>query len=95
MAEIYLKPLDAAEIVKSPERLMQYLKDALADPDLSTFLAALGVVARSKGITDIARNAGVSRTTLYRALAVDGHPEFGTVVAVLHSLGLRLNVLLM
>jgi len=53
---------------------------------------ALGVIARARGMTEVAREAGVSRESLYRALSADGNPEFATVLRVLQTLGLRLCV---
>ena len=52
----------------------------------------LGVVARAKGMTDIARLSGLGRQNLYKALSPDGRPEFSTVLKVVHALGLKLSV---
>lgn len=54
---------------------------------------ALGVVARAKGMTEIAQRAGLGRQSLYKALSPDGHPEFSTVLNVMHALGLKLTVI--
>ena len=53
---------------------------------------ALGQVARARGMTEIAKEAGLSRESLYKALSVDGNPEFGTILKVMHALGLKLSV---
>lgn len=54
--------------------------------------AALGDVARAKGMTEVARETGLGRESLYKALSTDGNPEFGTVQKVVRSLGLRLRI---
>jgi probable addiction module antidote protein len=56
-------------------------------------VAALGDIARSKGMTHIARETGLGRESLYKALSIEGNPEFATVIKVIRSLGLRLQVI--
>ena len=68
-----------------------YLAAALEEDDPAVFVAALGDVARAKGMTQIAREAGLGRESLYKALSADGNPEFATVMKVVRSLGLRLH----
>ena len=85
-------PWDAADRLTSADRIAAYLDAALEDGDPDLLKAALGDVARAKGMTEIAEATGMSRTSLYKALSEDGNPEFATVVAVLRSLGLRLGV---
>ena len=68
------------------------MADVLEDGDPELLKAALGDIARSKGMTEIARAAGVSRASLYKALSPKGNPQFATVARVLHALGLRLKV---
>ncbi len=69
-----------------------YLDAILEDGDPELLKAALGDVARSKGMSEIADAAGLGRTNLYKALSPDGNPEFATVAKVLKALGLRLRV---
>ncbi|QWT18668.1 putative addiction module antidote protein [Bacillus sp. NP157] len=71
-----------------------YLNACLVeDPgDGSLVRAALGDIARARGMTTVSRAAGISREGLYRALASDGNPEFATVMRVLHALGIQLRV---
>jgi probable addiction module antidote protein len=83
---------DAADYLKTKEDIASYLDAVLEDGDPELLKLALGNVARSRGMTEIAREAGVRRTSLYRALSPDGNPEFATVVSVLKALGLRLSV---
>ncbi len=68
------------------------MTDAL-ETGVPSFVAdALGVVARARGMSDVARQAGVSRESLHRALSADGNPELGTVMRVMQALGLQLSV---
>ena len=68
-----------------------YLEAALEDGDPVLVAAALGDIARAKGMTQIARETGLGRESLYKALSAEGNPEFATVLKVLRSLGLRLH----
>jgi probable addiction module antidote protein len=83
---------DAAEQLDSLEEIAAYLEAALEDGDPRLIAAALGDIARARGMTQLAREAGLSRESLYRALSADGNPEFGTVLRVLQALGLRFEV---
>ena len=69
-----------------------YLDAVLEDGDPDLLKAALGDIARAKGMTEIAQTTGLGRANLYKALSPDGNPEFATVVRVLNALGLRLSV---
>jgi probable addiction module antidote protein len=82
---------DAAEHLSTPEDVAAYLGAALEDGDPKLIVAALGDVARARGMADLARDAGLSRESLYRSLSVDGNPEFTTVMRVLKALGIRLE----
>jgi probable addiction module antidote protein len=83
---------DAAETLETKEDIAAYLDAVLEDGDLDLLKAALGDVARAKGMTDIAEAAGMGRTNLYKALSPEGNPEFATVAKVLKALGLRLRI---
>ena len=86
------RPWDAAEGLKTKEDVAAYLDAVLEDGDPDLLKAALGDLARAKGMSEIARAAGLSRTNLYKALSPDGNPEFATVVKVLRALGLRVTI---
>lgn len=86
------KPFDPAEYLDTPEAIAAYMTEALETGDPSFVADALGIIARARGMSDVAREAGVSRESLYRALSPDGNPEFGTVLRVARALGLRLTV---
>ncbi len=87
------KPFDPAEYLDDKESIAAYLSDALESDDSAFIADALGVVARARGMTEVAREAGISRESLYRALSTDGNPEFATVLRVLRALGLQLSVI--
>src|ERR1700684_2655397 len=91
-SEIKTIPSDSAEHLKIDEDIADYLKAVFEDGDPRLIRHALGVVARAKGMTQIAQAAGLGRESLYKALSPDGNPEFATVLKVMRALGLRLKV---
>jgi len=82
---------DASELLDTPARRAAYLTAAFETGDPDEVRDALGIVARARGLTEVAREAKLSRTSLYKALGGSGNPEFSTVVRVLASLGIRLT----
>ena len=91
MAKIQTRPWDAAEHLETKEDVVLYLEAAFEDGDPGLIAAALGDVARAKGMTKVAADAGLGRESLYKALSPDGNPEFATVLKVIRALGLRLH----
>jgi len=85
-------PWDSAEHLKTDEDIADYLDAVFEDGDPALISAALGDVARAKGMTRIASEAGLGRESLYKALSPGGNPEFATVIKVMRALGLRLKV---
>jgi probable addiction module antidote protein len=85
-------PWDAAVYLKSDDDIAHYLEAAFEDGDPSLVAAALGDIARAKGMAQIAQAAGLGRESLYKALSKEGNPEFATVLKVMHALGLKLRV---
>ena len=83
---------DAADTLETKEDIAAYLDAVLEDGDPDLLKAALGDIARAKGMTEIAQAAGLGRANLYKALSPVGNPEFATVARVLKALGLRLSV---
>jgi len=83
---------DTADYLKTREDIAAYLEVALKDGDTEMLKVALGNIARSKGMTEVAERAGVARQSLYRALSPKGNPELATVASILKVLGLRLSV---
>lgn len=81
---------DVAEYLDTRERQAEYISAALETGDAAFVRDAVGIVARARGMSDIARAAGLNRESLYRALGEAGNPEFGTMLGVLRALGLEL-----
>ncbi len=91
MATAYTRPWDATDYLETEEDIVAYLEAAFEDGDPRLVAAALGDVARAKGMTKVTREAGLARESLYKALSADGNPEFATVLKVMRALGLRLQ----
>ena len=91
MAKTQTVPWDAAEHLETEEDMAIYLEAALEENNSALVAAALGDIARAKGMTQIAREAGLGRESLYKALSPEGNPELATVLKVLKALGLRLH----
>ena len=91
--EITTRPYDVAETLRSPEEMAAYLEACIeeADGDAAFIAKALGDLARAKGMTQIARETGLSRESLYKALSGDRSPSFDTVLKVISALGLKLS----
>ena len=83
---------DAADTLETKGDIAAYLDAALEDGDPGLLKAALGDIARAKGMSEIAQAAGLGRADLYKALSPEGNPEFATVLKVVQALGLRLKV---
>jgi len=92
MAKTKTLPFDSAEYLDTPEAIAAYLGDALASGSAAEFQDALSVVARARGMTEIARASGLGRENLYNALRADAHPRFDTIQRVLAALGVELHV---
>ncbi|MCI4592284.1 putative addiction module antidote protein [Sphingobium sp. BYY-5] len=88
---IELTRSDATEHISEPEDQAALLADALASGDVHTIAAAIGIVARARGMTELAKETGIKRQALYRALSVDGNPTLETMLKVLPALGLRMK----
>ncbi len=87
-------PYDVAAQLRTPEEMAAYL-DAWLDefPDDAAGIArALGDIARAKGMAQVARDAGLSRESLYKALSAEGNPSFATILKVARALGVKLHV---
>ena len=85
---------DTAEYLKTDEDMAQYLEACFEEAgDDAAFIAkALGNIARARGMTQLARDTGLAREGLYKALSENGNPEFATVMKVIKALGLKLHV---
>ncbi len=91
MAKMQTQPWDPADYLETEEDIVLYLEAAFEDGDPGLIAAALGDIARAKGMTTVAAEAGLGRESLYKALSPDGNPEFATVLKVMRALGLRLH----
>jgi len=91
MAKTKTTTWDVVDHLKSDEDMVAYLEAALEEDDPALIAAALGDIARAKGMTEIAREAGLGRESLYKTLSSQGNPEFATVLKVVRALGLRLH----
>ena len=83
---------DASEHLETEEDMAAYLDAALEDGDATLVVAILGDIARAKGMSQIAREAGLGRESLYKALSTTGNPEFATILKVVRALGLQFHV---
>lgn len=88
-----LKKWDSAEHLKTDEDIAMYLDACFEEAgDDAAFIAkALGNVARAKGMSQLARDTGLGRESLYKALSGDGNPSFATILKVMHALGFKLH----
>lgn len=87
-----LRPFDPAEHIETEEDIFYYLEAAMEGNDAKHIARALGDVARSKGMTEIAKKTGLGRQALYTALSENGNPTLETLTSVLGALGLELTV---
>jgi probable addiction module antidote protein len=85
------KPFDAAEYLDDAESQAELLSDAFDTGDAAYIAHALGVVARARGMSKVARKAGVTREALYKALSNNGDPRLSTLLGVAKALGIRLK----
>ena len=83
---------DASDYLDSEEAIAEYLTAALEDKNPDVFLAAISDVAKTRGMASIAKNTGLGRESLYKALAPGAKPRYETILKVLHSLGVKISV---
>ena len=83
---------DVAEHLETEEDMASYLEAALGEGDAALIAAALGDIARAKGMSQVARESGLGRESLYKALSPAGNPELATILKVVAALGLQLHV---
>lgn len=83
-------PFDVADYLDDEETIAAYLTEALGDPDPDAFLVAVKTVARARGMTQLAKDSGLGRESLYKALAPGAKPRYETVMKVVRALGVNL-----
>jgi probable addiction module antidote protein len=91
MGKTVTAPWDPADHLETEEDMAAYLEAALEEGDPALVAAALGDIARAKGMTQVAREAGLGRESLYKALSPSGNPELATILKVVAALGLQLH----
>lgn len=93
MGTIKLRKWDSAEHLKTDEDMVLYLEACMdeAGDDAAFIAKALGNIARAKGMSQLAKDTGLGRESLYKALSGEGNPSFGTILKVVHALGIKLQ----
>lgn len=91
MKEI-ITPFDVANYLKTDQDIKLFLKESANSGDMSDFIHALSTAARAKGMTEVAKQAGVTRASLYKSLSDDGNPRFDTITKIVEALGCKLVV---
>ena len=93
-SQLSIKPFESADYLQSDDDCAQYLQACMdeATENAALFTKAVGDIARARGMMQLARDTGITREGLYKALGEQGNPSFATVVKVMHALGLQFNV---
>jgi probable addiction module antidote protein len=93
MDKLKLRRWDTTEYLKTEEDMVIYLQACMdeAGDDAAFIAAALGDIARAKGMSQLAKETGLGRESLYKALSGEGNPSFGTILKVMRALGIKLN----
>ena len=91
MKKLKTRIFDTAEFLSSEKDMAAYLEAALSEGDPSLVVQALGAIAKARGMAQIAKDTGLRRESLYKALSPEGNPEFNTVLKVVKALGIRLH----
>ena len=85
-------PFDISEYLETDEDIHDFLKETVSTGDTSDFIHALNIAAKARGMTEIARQAGVTRASLYKSLSENGNPRFETISKVINALGCKLII---
>jgi len=91
MTKLVTRPYDVVEYLRDDEDIAAYLEAALEDGDPALIAHVLGNIARARGMMQMARDTGLGRESLYKALSGEGNPEFATIMKVVKALGLQLH----
>jgi probable addiction module antidote protein len=89
---IKISPFDISEHLETDEYIRSFLKEVANTGDNSDIIHALNIAARAKGMTEIAKQAGVTRASLYKSLSENGNPKFETISKVVNALGCKLFI---
>lgn len=91
LKKLGVRPFEVSNYLDNDEAIAEYLSQVLADGDTDELLSALGHIAKARGMAQIARDAGLGRESLYKALAPGAKPRFDTVQRIVRALGVRLH----
>lgn len=86
-----LSPFDMAAYLDSPKAIAEYLNQVLADNDTDELIRAIGHIAKARGMTQVAKDAGLGRESLYKALAPGAKPRADTLLKVIRAIGVQLH----
>lgn len=92
MTKIKTSPLDISKYLEDEADMVAYLQAVLEENDPTLLRLALGDIAKAKGMSDIAKQIGVNRQSLYKSLSTNGNPSFETINQVIHALGLKIAI---
>ncbi len=92
MSNIKMRPFDMANYLGTEEEIVEYLRQALEDNDPAELAAALGDIARARGMTQLARDTGLSRESLYKSLSGERAPSSETLFKAIQAMGFRLTI---
>ena len=92
MSKVELSNFDVAEYLDSKDMMAEYLSQVLADGDTDELLEALGHIAKAKGMSQIAKDTGLGRESLYKTFRKGTKPKFDTIIKVINSLGVKLQI---
>lgn len=92
MSNIKTRPFDMANYLNSEEEIAEYLRQVLEDNDPAELAGALGDIARARGMTQLARDTGLSRESLYKSLSGERAPSSETLFKVIHAMGFKLSL---
>lgn len=92
MSNIKTRPFDMANYLSSEEEIAEYLRQVLEDNDPAELAGALGDIARARGMTQLARDTGLSRESLYKSLSGERAPSSDTLFKVIHAMGFKLSL---
>jgi len=85
------QPFNPVEFLQSDDEIAQYLSEAYDDENPEVFVVALGNVAKARGVSEVARQSGLNRESLYKIFSGKAKPQWGTIHALMHTLGFRLK----
>ncbi len=89
---VTIRAFDISKHLKTDEDIQGFLEEVISTGDASDFIHALNIAAQAKGMTEIAKQMGVTRASLYKSLAANGNPRFETVIKIVEALGCKLTI---